>query len=154
MCARNQELGERHASACRYKNEIPEGSRRYARRTHFLSRDDDFCQAKQKTIDGVTTVWYDFGMISSVALTEADILGEVVESNRSTLSRQVAEEFLSLRFNDTATERIRELLQQNNAGSISDVEKSTLDNYLRVGEFLDLLQANARVSLLQDDSAA
>ena len=93
-------------------------------------------------------------MISSVALTEADILGEVVESNRSTLSRQVAEEFLSLRFNDTATERIRELLQQNNAGSISDVEKSTLDNYLRVGEFLDLLQANARVSLLQDDSAA
>jgi len=31
---------------------------------------------------------------------------------------------------------------------------TTLQNYLRVGEFLDLLQAKARVSLLQDDSAA
>ena len=50
-------------------------------------------------------------MISSVALTEADILDKVVEPNRSTFSRQVAEEFLSLRFNDVATERIRELLQ-------------------------------------------
>ena len=92
-------------------------------------------------------------MISSLALPEADILDEVVERNRSTFSRQVAEGFLSLRFNETATERIRELLQKNNAGTISEVEKATLDNYLRVGEFLDLLQAKARISLLYDDSA-
>ena len=30
--------GERHASACRYNNEVPEGSRRSARRTHFRLR--------------------------------------------------------------------------------------------------------------------
>jgi hypothetical protein len=62
--------------------------------------------------------------------------------------------FLSLRFNETATERIRELLQKNNAGTISEVEKATPDNYLRVGEFLDLLQAKARVSLLQNGPEA
>ena len=92
-------------------------------------------------------------MVSSLALTEADILDEVVEPNRSTFSPQVAEEFLSLRFNETATERIRKLLLKNNAGTISDVEKSTLDNYLRVGEFLDLLQAKARISMRHDGPA-
>ncbi len=93
-------------------------------------------------------------MISPSALTEADILDEVVEPSRSTFSRQVAEEFRSLRFNETATERIRELLQKKNAGTISEVEKATLDNYLRVGEFLDLLQSKARVSLLNIEPEA
>ena len=92
-------------------------------------------------------------MILSIALTEADILEEVIAPNRSTFSRQVAEEFLSLRFNDSATERIRKLLQKNNAGTICETEKSTLDSYLRVGVFLDLLQAKARVSLLQNGPA-
>ena len=32
-----ERIGERHASACRYKNEVPEGSRHSARRTHFWS---------------------------------------------------------------------------------------------------------------------
>ena len=32
-------IGERHASACRYKNEVPEGSRRSARPTHFCPRE-------------------------------------------------------------------------------------------------------------------
>ena len=32
-------IGERHASACRYKNEVPEGSRRSARLTHFWPRE-------------------------------------------------------------------------------------------------------------------
>ena len=32
-------IGERHASACRYKNEIPEGSRRSARQTRFRPRE-------------------------------------------------------------------------------------------------------------------
>lgn len=89
-------------------------------------------------------------MIKSVSLSEADILDELVEPHRSTLSARVAEELLSLSFNDSAKDTIRELLQKNNAGTITDVEKGTLENYLRVGEFLDLLQAKARVSLMQN----
>ena len=93
-------------------------------------------------------------MITSLPITEADILNEIVEPSHSRFSRQVAEEFLSLCFNESARERIRELLRKNNAGLISETEQTTLQNYLRVGEFLDLLQAKARVSLLQDDSVA
>ena len=34
MC---ETIGERHASACRYKNAVPLGSRRSARRTQFAN---------------------------------------------------------------------------------------------------------------------
>ncbi len=37
--AMSERIGERHASACRYENEIPEGSRSSARRTHFWPRE-------------------------------------------------------------------------------------------------------------------
>ncbi len=86
-------------------------------------------------------------------MTEADILTEVVEPDRPTLSPEVAEELLTLRFNDIATSRMRELLQKNNAGTITPAEKQTLDNYLRVGEFLDLMQAKARLTLTPVGSA-
>jgi len=56
-------------------------------------------------------------MIESLPITEADILNELVEPGHSRFSRQVAEEFLSLSFNESARERIRELLQKKNAGS-------------------------------------
>ena len=86
-------------------------------------------------------------------LTEADILMELVDPSRPTLSPQVAQEFLALKFNDDATNRIRALLDKNNAGTITPPEKSTLGNYLRVGEFLDLMQAKARVTLHPNSSA-
>jgi len=44
-------------------------------------------------------------MITSLPMTEADILNEIVEPGRSRFSRQVAEEFLSLCFNEAARER-------------------------------------------------
>ena len=93
-------------------------------------------------------------MSTEPTLTEADILTEVVEPNRATLSPQLAEELLSLHFNDKATNQIRELLQKNNIGSITPAEKATLEKYLRVGEFLDLMQAKARLTLHQNGSAA
>ena len=41
------------------------------------------------------------------------------------------------------------LLEANNRGTIAAQEKSDLDKYLRVGQFLDLMQAKARVSLAE-----
>lgn len=92
-------------------------------------------------------------MSTEATLTETDILTEVVEPNRATFSREFAEELLSMRFKDDATQRIQRLLEKNNAGTISAAEKTTLDNYLRVGEFFDLMQAKARVTLTKDGSA-
>jgi len=84
---------------------------------------------------------------SSHTLTEADILAEVVAPDQPTLSEEFARAVLSVHFNDRATNRIRELLRKNNAGTITTVEKSDLEKYMRVGQFLDLMQAKARLSL-------
>ncbi len=67
-------------------------------------------------------------MITSLPITEADILNEIIEPGHSRFTRQVAEEFLSLCFNESARERIRELLRKNNAGLISETEQTTLQN--------------------------
>jgi len=80
-------------------------------------------------------------------ITEAEILNEVIVPDEAGLNAEAARSILALRFSDGAQERIRRLLAANNAGAISATEKSELEKYLRVGQFLDLLQAKARVSL-------
>jgi len=39
QAVKSDRIGERHASACRYKNEVPEGLRRSAHRSHFWPRE-------------------------------------------------------------------------------------------------------------------
>ena len=90
---------------------------------------------------------------SSHTLTEADILSEVVAPEEPTMKQEFARAVLSVRFSDTAADRIRELLQRNNAGSITSDEKADLEKYMRVGQFLDLMQAKARLSLKATRSA-
>ena len=88
----------------------------------------------------------------SSTLTEADILSDEVaalsvQCDEPTLSQEFARAVLAVRFNDHATNRIREFLQKKNAGTITPAEESDLHKYLRVGQFLDLMQAKARLSL-------
>lgn len=92
-------------------------------------------------------------MAESSILTEADILSEVVAPNRPGLSPESARSILELSFTDKATSRMRDLLDKNNKGTISAEERSELDKYLRVGQFLDLMQAKARLSLQQSGSS-
>jgi hypothetical protein len=86
-------------------------------------------------------------MASAPSITEAEILEEVVSPNRSGLSADVAHWFLQMKFSKDATKRIRHLLQKNNRGTITAAERVMLDKYLRVGQFLDLLHAKAKLSL-------
>lgn len=92
-------------------------------------------------------------MSPQATLTEADILTEVVEPSHPMQSIELAKELLSWHFSDIASEQMRELLQRNNAGTISPAEKQTLDNYLRVGEFIDLVQAKARITIKKSGNA-
>jgi hypothetical protein len=84
---------------------------------------------------------------SSHTLTEADILTEVVAPGEPTLPQEFARAVLSVRFKDSATETICELLQKNNSGTITPEQKADLEKYMRVGQFLDLMKAKARQSL-------
>ena len=81
--------------------------------------------------------------------TEADILSDIIAPNRADLHPEAARSLLGLRFSTDATKHLRRLLQQNNRGTITAEDRLTLEKYLRVGQFLDLLHAKARLSLRQ-----
>ena len=91
-------------------------------------------------------------MANTSTITEADILSQVIAPGQSGLSPESARSILELRFSDAAKDRIRDLMNRNNRGTITDAEVFELEKYLRVGMFLDLIQAKACVSLRQQDS--
>lgn len=80
-------------------------------------------------------------------ITVTDILGDIVQPIAPTFAPQFAQEVLEMRFSDESQSRVRDLLLRNNAGTLNDAEKAALENYLLVGQFLDLMQAKARLSL-------
>jgi hypothetical protein len=63
------------------------------------------------------------------------------------LSEELARSILGMRFTDEAQATIRSLLDKNNQGRLTELERDALQRYLRVGQFIDLLQAKARLSL-------
>lgn len=85
-------------------------------------------------------------------MTEADILSELVAPNQPGFSPELARAILELHFTKQAAKRIQTLLAKSNRGAISEAERSVLDKYLRVGQFLDLMQAKARLSLDRPDT--
>jgi hypothetical protein len=92
-------------------------------------------------------------MTDALTITEADILSEVVAPDQPGISPEFARAILELHFTDKASRKISKLLDKNNKGTISVSERAVLDKYLRVGQFLDLMQAKARLSLQQSDTA-
>ncbi len=86
-------------------------------------------------------------MSSESTVSEADILNDIIAPDNPDLSLEAARSLLKLRFSDRARDRIRGLLNTNNRGEITAVERDELDKYLHVGQLLDLLQAKARLSV-------
>ena len=91
-------------------------------------------------------------MATTPTITEADILSQVIAPGQPGLSPDSARSILELRFSDAAKDRMRDLMNRNNRGMITDAETSELEKYLRVGMFLDLIQAKAHVSLRKHDA--
>jgi hypothetical protein len=79
--------------------------------------------------------------------TTTQILDDVIHPIEPSFTPELARLLLTLRLSDAAQQRIRELLGRNNAGTLDAADRAVLDNYLLVGQFLDLLQAKARASL-------
>jgi hypothetical protein len=93
-------------------------------------------------------------MPETPTITEADILDKIVASGQPGLRPEVAHSILELHFGSEADKRIKSLLKKNNSGTITDLERAELDKYLRVGQFIDLLQAKARLSLRSAGSSS
>lgn len=83
-------------------------------------------------------------------LTEDDLLQRIVSADGPRMSPDAARSLLRLKFPAKDTARIRQLLRKNNAGTIDADERLVLEKYLRVGQFLDLLHARARVVLAKN----
>ena len=66
---------------------------------------------------------------------------------RLVVSPESAEAILSIRFTPDDEERMRELMDRNNKGSISEEEMEEMEAYSRIGSFLAILQAKARLYL-------
>jgi uncharacterized protein YnzC (UPF0291/DUF896 family) len=81
------------------------------------------------------------------AVTETEILKDVVAPDEPDLSPESARAILQLRFRQRAIDRMNELAEKNRQGSLTDAERGELDRYLRVGNFINLIQAKARNSL-------
>lgn len=80
-------------------------------------------------------------------ISESDILSEVVAPGQAGLSPESARSLLELRFSAQAVRRMDELADKNSRGSITQAEKTEMERYMRVGNFLNLVQAKARLSL-------
>ena len=85
-------------------------------------------------------------------ISEADILSKVVAPDQAGLPAASARSILELGFSSDATRRMDELAEKNRQGTITAEEKAEMEKYMRVGNFLNLMQTKARLSLKEADS--
>ena len=83
----------------------------------------------------------------SGTLTEAEVLNQLVTAEQPGFSPEAARAILSLRFSPAAVSRMNELAEKNQQGTLSETDRGALATYLRVGQFLNVVQAKARVCL-------
>lgn len=85
--------------------------------------------------------------------TESEILKKVIEADRGGMAPEAARAFLSYRFDETAIARINALAEKNRQGTLTEAERTLLESYLGVGNFLNLLHAKARCALIESGSS-
>ena len=81
------------------------------------------------------------------ATSEIAILGRLIEADGTDLSRELARYILTLGFDEEDQNRMSELAQKNQEGSLSSDEKAELENFAKAGHLLALLHSKARKSL-------
>lgn len=78
---------------------------------------------------------------------EMAILRRVVDPERPFLSKDAARAILRLRFGASDRNRMNRLAAKNRDGKLKQIEEEELNNYIRVGQTLGILQSKARRSL-------
>lgn len=86
-------------------------------------------------------------MGTAVTHDELSILRRVVDPEHGTFPKAAAEAILGLDLDPRDQVRMQELLQVNRERPLTTDEEDELENYSRVGRFLDLVRSKARHSL-------
>jgi hypothetical protein len=86
--------------------------------------------------------------------TGGDILRRLFEPEKADLSPEVAGYLLSVDFSAADRERMEALAEKSQAGELLPEEREELDDYVRIGHLLALVQSKARKSLAQHRAAS
>jgi hypothetical protein len=84
---------------------------------------------------------------ATIPSSEMAILRRVVDSDQPVLSADAAKAILRLRFSASDKARMNRLAARNRKGKLTPEEGEELNNYIRVGQTLGILQSKARRSL-------
>jgi hypothetical protein len=90
-------------------------------------------------------------MNSTATTNEAEILARVIAPEAPTLPPDTARLVLTFDFGQEDRERMNLLAEKARAGTLAAEEQAEIDCYERVGHFLSLLRAKARISLQQEN---
>jgi hypothetical protein len=85
-------------------------------------------------------------MATVTASSESDFFARIIAGDEG-LPASFARRVLTWKIPHADLKRIAKLQQKNNDGSISAAEFRQLEAYVRVGQFLSVLQAQARLKL-------
>lgn len=91
---------------------------------------------------------------TSAQSSEMAILCRVVDSDNEDLSPEAARALLRLRFGKKDRARMNRLAEKNRSGKLKPTEEAELDNFIRVGQTLGILQSRARRSLAESENSA
>lgn len=80
-------------------------------------------------------------------LTEGEILNQLMTGQQLGFSPEAARALLSLHFSPAAISRMNELAEKNRQGELTADDRAALEKFLRVGQFLNIIQAKARAYL-------
>lgn len=86
-------------------------------------------------------------MMSIASTSEVNILSRVIAPDNQALSPEAARAILEWKFPPFDVERMTDLSQKANAGTLTRAEQEALDNYERVGHLIAMAQSKARISL-------
>ena len=86
-------------------------------------------------------------MSSNAVLGDIEILSDVMNCGTPDFDVDAARAVLCLGFSEPQKSQMLELADKNNRGQLSPAEHEQMESYRRVGNFLALLHARARLSL-------
>jgi hypothetical protein len=86
-------------------------------------------------------------------LTKTSALERVLQVFDGYLSQELARRILDVHFSEAEHERVRELSEKAQLGTLSDDERFELDDYVTANDFLAILQSKARLTLSRKSSA-
>ena len=78
---------------------------------------------------------------------EAAIWARLIRGQKDELASDAAEFLLSIDFEDRDRQRMLELAERSEAGTLTPADQAEFDSYLHIGNFLAVMQSKARLAL-------